>query len=809
MTKLSVFYTYFHQRYWLSVWSIILLAWSSILCFFPLLNLLSFEFAFACCLPLSFLGAHGALRSSPKHKQTPVRIDLLESEEGVWEQWISAFKSVFGVGLIPLVPICLNALRVRNCNWTSGFLFYITLPLFTLFIASGYGLLIKLYLKRSEQSLETLSRTRFKTGYALFTALFVIHLLWGGIAFFATPSVDIFSLFMGYYPGAIYDEELIIGQRLLISRVEDLAILSLGLSLFSKRNRAVKQAIVVSFIAISIAWSFDIHRPSFWVKKRLGGFQESKHFQLYHPQSWNDKKVKKLLTELEFNYQELKVFFDFDVSRKILVYFYLHPHQKKRLMGANQTLIAKPWQRSIHIHAPYVGDRVITHELAHVFSADIAPFPHHLSMRYGVLPHMSLIEGLAVAATWTRGRGQSLMSRLTPHEWTAAMRKLEFAPPIERLLNPSSFYGYNSSLAYTMCGSFVRFFRDQHGNSELNKLYYSGGSSDKIAESITAWQTWLDQINISEDILNTAQALLNYPSIFYKVCAHELAARRTQASRLEAENKYQEALDIWLTIKNDAPGNQLSLLKRIKLLVLLGQLNQATSLIQKALGTESLLPTTNDENESSTTKTKLMEQNNGVSLTHLTKLKLQEWQIDLVLSKDPHIERVEIQKAYQELSIQSLNRPTWRRLAIKSYIYQENIPIEVRQFIAEEFFSFQTKYDPLDIAQKLNELIKKHSSLAELYYLLARQKLAQEEFNEAKNLLQKGIDLGLSHHSLIYESLHLLATLSFKQEDYGDAKKRFENLLGKVKELKILGGEMDELKLWRRRSIFFGQLKDN
>ena len=42
-------------------------------------------------------------------------------------------------------------------------------------------------------------------------------------------------------------------------------------------------------------------------------------------------------------------------------------------MGAGHTLIAKPWQHSIHIHAPYVGDRVITHELAHAFSADIAP----------------------------------------------------------------------------------------------------------------------------------------------------------------------------------------------------------------------------------------------------------------------------------------------------------------------------------------------------------------------------------------------------------------------------------------------------
>ena len=44
-------------------------------------------------------------------------------------------------------------------------------------------------------------------------------------------------------------------------------------------------------------------------------------------------------------------------------------------------------------------------------------------MRHHILPHMSLIEGLAVAATWTRGRGEGLISRLSPHQWSAAMRE--------------------------------------------------------------------------------------------------------------------------------------------------------------------------------------------------------------------------------------------------------------------------------------------------------------------------------------------------------------------------------------------------
>ena len=60
------------------------------------------------------------------------------------------------------------------------------------------------------------------------------------------------------------------------------------------------------------------------------------------------------------------------------------------------------------------------------------------------------------------------MGRLTPHQWTAALRRLDRAPPMREIFNPSRFYAYSARLAYTACGSFVRHYREAQGVDELN-----------------------------------------------------------------------------------------------------------------------------------------------------------------------------------------------------------------------------------------------------------------------------------------------------------------------------------------------------
>lgn len=744
------------------VWGGLLFGWSLLLCQIPLLNLLSFEFAFACCLPISFLGAYYGLSawgSSP------------------YQQWYVAIKKAIGLALIPLIPITLNGLRIRNCNWIDGFLFYAILPLVSLTIATGYGVIIQYFMLRKCSK----EINKFKA-FGYFTGLFFITVLWGLIGFFITPAVDVFSTFMGYYPGAIYDEALVIGLRLTISRLEDLSLVALCIAIISHLH--VKRLLGVLVLTYLIGWGVDIHRPNIWVQYRLGASKLSPHFQIYYPQTWSDERLSTLIKELEFNYEELSSFFNLRPQNRIQVYFYHGPQHKKRLMGAGQTLIAKPWQRSIHVHAPYLGDRVITHELAHVFSADIAPAPHHLSMRYGVLPHMSLIEGLAVAATWTRGRGNNIFSRLSPHQWTAAMRRLNIAPSMNELLQPTTFYGYNSSLSYTMCGSFVRFYRDEAGQRSLNQLYAHGGHVKGLNSMIIRWEMWLDQIPIPDRVLSTAKSLLSAPSIFYKVCAHELATRRQTALHLEAQGDFETALQVWRSIAKDAPGDQGALLREIQLLHFQKKDQQALNLAQDQL---------------SNAHTQVHS-----TLSHLTQLRLQEWIIDLheYLNRSGASSFHSVHKTYQSLIDQSVNRSTWRRLAIKRYGHQSDIDPELKTFILDQVF---VPHHSIDIYK--NQLVKaleKWPKSAELHYLLARQSFNQEAYQESEQHLKIALEYGLSHHSLTYESLRLLAMSSFYAGHYLEASHRFQKILDRL-DLALLDGEIYELKLWKRRSLFFNQ----
>ena len=127
-----------------------------------------------------------------------------------------------------------------------------------------------------------------------FGLLFIGALLWGLFAFFTTPCVDVFTTFLGYYPGALYDEEMMIGGRLALSRIEDLVWVGALLSLSGAHreldgSRARAPAIGALLSVTLLAWGADLHRPAWWVQRQLGGRAQSEHYHMYHPRSWSPR----------------------------------------------------------------------------------------------------------------------------------------------------------------------------------------------------------------------------------------------------------------------------------------------------------------------------------------------------------------------------------------------------------------------------------------------------------------------------------------------------------------------------------------
>ncbi|MGK0360433.1 MAG: hypothetical protein ACI9U2_002746, partial [Bradymonadia bacterium] len=145
------------------LWAGILLTTAVALCFVPLFNLLAFEFAFALGIPVALCAGLTGARAEGRT---------------VWRRWLSAMRTAAILATLPLIPITLNALRVRNCDWLEGLLFYALLPGLTVIIASAWGVLAGRLTRRRR---------------LLFWGMLVGSVGWGVARFWLDPPVDAFN----------------------------------------------------------------------------------------------------------------------------------------------------------------------------------------------------------------------------------------------------------------------------------------------------------------------------------------------------------------------------------------------------------------------------------------------------------------------------------------------------------------------------------------------------------------------------------------------------------------------------------------
>ena len=740
------------------------------LCGARLTHTLGYEHAFLSGLLMSVMGG-----------QLGIMTARAKSDLTLWARWRSAGVRASQVALIPLLIGLLNGVRVGSCDTLEGVGYYLILPGITCWVATGWGV-----------ALGSLGR-----GVGSYLLGYLCSLIYVGAQVWWTPIIDPFHPLFGYYPGAIYDELLMVDGRLWWSRFEDLLwpLVAVGiLSWRAEPARARARWAVISALTLTLAWLYgntlDLRRTASHVQAQLGGYQETEHLELYYPKGWSQERVTRLATELEFAYHELTEFFGQGSSRKVSAYLYRSAKQKKRLMGAGRTRVAKPWRYAIHVHAPEVGQSVLRHELAHVFSADIAEAPHHLSLYRGLIPHMPLIEGLAEAATWSEGS-------LTPHQLTAALRQEGLAPSIESLLSPQGFYLRSSRVSYTMCGSFVRFYRSRQGQGALASLYASGGQlkPEERAGLIQAWEEHIDAIELSPQERRVVAQLLNAPSIFYKVCAHEVAEVRREALSASGRGEWEEALAQWRRVRSFVVGDRGAILGEVRALFKLKRREELEALLTAELKTTDLP----------------------------LKLRLEEWRLDLRWLQGGEARDVgelrAIAKGYQALLTQLPERSTRRRVTIKRLCAQRDLealsgadsPLpSPSQRVGERVA--RLLLDPSSATLGYYEALEQLSSgllqpWAPLTYLIARSKMLLGEDSQSIALLQEALDLGLSDPDLVYESERLIAELYFFDEEGGsghfeEASRRYKTL-SEHPAVKLTEGERDALLEWSRRASWF------
>lgn len=540
--------------YWL--WFIAFGALALILANLPLFNILAFEFCAVLALSISFAGAHVVLTTIRQMKRQP---DALAGSAGQIVPRCFWSGLIFNLGLfvLPLGIILLNALRIKNCNFSEGFIFFFLLPVISCVYATAAGTFFGFWIQR-----RWLAYLAY-LGFLLLTCVpVVINLIFH-------PPVFAYHATFGYFPGPIYDFVIKITGTLLIARTETLlwALLFLGLAvsiceisrhtdlmpqlkwrkLFSPfTKRAGLYLLIVCLLGFQFyAGALGIRPTREDIAQKLGGFRETAHFEIFYAREL-ETEIENIVEDCEFQYAQLSAYLTpegVELSRKVRAYIYASPDQKKRLIGAGSTSVEDPFGHGFHIHAQGFPHPVLKHELAHVFTVPWSPLK--VSLKIG------LHEGIAVAADWSEGR-------LTAHQWAKAMRQMEIAPPLSAIMG-IGFWGHAGSRSYLLAGSFVRFLVDTYGIEKFKGVFPTGNfvkHYGKDLQSLEAeWIDFLESVPLQDEDINYTAYRLKRRSAFEQVCTHEMAALRDTAWRAYYRKDFVTAVETFGTMLSDEPDN--------------------------------------------------------------------------------------------------------------------------------------------------------------------------------------------------------------------------------------------------------------
>ena len=460
--------------------------------------------------------------------------------------------------LAPLLVLLLNALRVRTCAPLEGLTFLALGPLCGNALAAVIG--------ATAGALPV--RPALATALALLPPLADI-----GRAiydFLASPAVFAYGHFFGYFPGSLYDELVGVPWPLLTLRAFSLsALLALSTLLLAHVDPLASRlrarplpgrgaawlVIAPCLLLFGAGWHGAVqlgHRASSErVAEVLGGRALSERCELIVPRELRRARRQRLAEDCDFRVRQMERWLGVRHPRRVRVLYFRSADEKRVLMGAANTNIAKPWRSEVYLQDDVWPHPVLAHEVAHVVAANVGRGPMRIAGSLGGLfPDFALIEGLAVAAAWTNGSAAGL----TPHQWTRAMLEEGLLPPLGELFG-AGFLAQQKRLAYTVSGSLLRYVAEQHGSAALRRIY----QSDDLAASLGVglpelerrFRAFLLTVELPESARALARQRFTGSSILSGVCPHEKARLRQQLDgeliandTAEAQRTCQQLLEI-------------------------------------------------------------------------------------------------------------------------------------------------------------------------------------------------------------------------------------------------------------------------
>jgi len=651
-----------------------------------------------------------------------------------------AGRALTAAGLLWLAPVCvlaLNALRVRNCAPLEGLAFMLLGP--------GVGVVLAGLVGACAGALPLRP--------ALATLLAVLVPVAGSVralyGFYATPAVYAYGHFFGYFPGSLYDELVALPPQLvtlrLLTAAGCAALLCLLLAHYDPARRQLAarpqpgSGAVRALLGLAAAsallgelYGKELgHRTSVaFIAEALGGRDFSQHCELVVPRELARAKRRRIAADCDFRVEQLQRWFQLRQPGRVRVFVFRSADEKRALMGAAATNIAKPWRREIYLQDDVWPHPVMPHELAHILAGNTGRGPFRIAgLLGGWWPDFALIEGVAVAAAWA----SSSSSGLTPHQWTRAMIEQRIAPALGDVLD-GGFLQQQSRVAYTLTGSLLRYVADTHGVAALRKLYAGGDVHEVLGFGVAELERRFHAFVLSVELPAPARALAQQrfagKSILSSVCPHEKAklGRELQGHLAAGDGRQaartcRELLEID-PLENGARATLAAVLARS------GDLRGAQAELTRLARPQAAPPPV-------------------VAGARLL-IADEAWRAGRL---------AEARATYRELLSQPLDRDTQRLLQVKTLALDGSARERALLFallVGEPGRPADGTY-AVHIARELRT--ERRDGLP--HYLEARQLYMRERFAEAATLLAQARSLGLPSAELATEALRLEAIASY------------------------------------------------
>ena len=515
------------------VWLGLLAGLGAAASFVPLYNVLEMDFAWVLALAVGPAAGHVALGGTRRVvalTPTPSPMRILDSA------WLASL-----VLLVPAVAAhALLGIGATVCAPLTGLAYLALCSLPSALLGASLG-----------SALAATVRRPWLAGLLLLLVLLADTALVAS-RLIGQPPVVLFGNEFGFFPGSLYDFAQPWPSELLVLRLGALLTVALCGAALAARGRQRRRAgsALASLAVVSLLIGPCLaNRSRADIQQALSAHVSTDHFELYLDSEIPEPAREALEQDHEYAFARHQYLLGFAPERKLASYVYASPLRRRELIGVARTSIARPWSGEMHlVFSRRFPQPILAHELAHLFSADIGDETTGLSGQGGLLPNMGLIEGLAVAAAWDE-------SEYSPHAWSAALRELELAPPLERVMSVQGFWSAQPAQVYLSSGSFTAWLWQTRGFEPFRAAYrdadIAGAYDAPVADLVREWEEFLQGIAVDQRLRERARFRFTRPSIFQRTCARKVALLAEDAAlaikhkRLdEARALYEEALEL-------------------------------------------------------------------------------------------------------------------------------------------------------------------------------------------------------------------------------------------------------------------------